>query len=114
MDMEAGVEHLGRATAGSVNAFITVVEPGRRSVETAFRIRELAQQIGITKVFAVANRVRNEQEKAFVRELLPHFEILGYLPYDEKVIEADQNNYLLWEHCKNLYAEVRKIREQIA
>ncbi|MFH0811549.1 MAG: AAA family ATPase [Pseudomonadota bacterium] len=113
MDMEAGIEHLGRATAKAVNAFITVVEPGRRSFETAFRIRELAEEIGISKVFAVGNRVRNEDEKDFIRRHLPDFQILGYLSYDERVVEADQKNYLLWEHCGNTYAEVKKIREQI-
>jgi len=113
MDMEAGVEHLGRATAASVNAFITVVEPGRRSMETAFRIRELAEEIGIDKVFAVGNRVRNEEEKDFIRELLSGFHILGFLSYDERVIEADQKNYLLWEFCENLYSEVSSIREQL-
>ena len=114
MDMEAGVEHLGRATAASVDAFITVVEPGRRSIETAFRIRELAEQIGISKVFAVGNRVRSEEEKDFIRGLLSGFHILGFLSYDERVIEADQKNYLLWEYCESLYSEVKRIREEIA
>jgi len=114
MDMEAGVEHLGRATAKSVNAFITVIEPGRRSMETARRIRELAEQIGITKVYAVGNRLRNEGEKDFIREQLPDFQILGFLPYDEKVIEADQKNLLLWAYCEDTFSKVNKIRERIA
>jgi CO dehydrogenase maturation factor len=114
MDMEAGVEHLGRATAAAVNAFVTVVEPGRRSMETANRIRELAVELGIKDIFAVANRVRNDQEKEFVQEMLSDFTILGYLPYDEKVIEADQKNLRLWEHCPELYAEVQKIREELS
>jgi CO dehydrogenase maturation factor len=113
MDMEAGVEHLGRATAKAVNAFITVVEPGRRSIETAFRIRELAEQIGITKIYSVGNRVRNEGEKDFLKQHLSGFQILGYIPYDERVIEADQKNLILWEYCGDLYSEVKKIREQI-
>lgn len=113
MDMEAGIEHLGRATAASVNAFVTVVEPGRRSMETAHRIRELAGEIGIKDVYAVGNRVRNEQEKTFMHKLLSDFHILGFLPYDEKVIEADQQNLLLWEHCPELYLEVQAIREKI-
>ena len=113
MDMEAGIEHLGRATAASVNAFITVVEPGRRSMETAYRIRELSQEIGISKVYAVGNRVRNEEEKKFIQKLLPDFEVLGYLPYDERVIEADQKNLLLWEHCPKVYKEVKRIKERL-
>jgi len=113
MDMEAGVEHLGRATAGSVNAFITVVEPGRRSMETAQRIRELASEIGVKEVHAVINRVRNDQEISFVREVLKDFNILGFLPYADSVIEADQKNLLLWEHCPELYAEVQKIQKDL-
>ena len=113
MDMEAGVEHLGRATAKAVNAFITVVEPGKRSIETAFRIRKLAQEIGITRIYAVGNKVRNEEEKAFIQKYLLDFQIIGNLPYEEKVIEADQKDLFLWEYCKGLYSEVKKIRERI-
>jgi len=113
MDMEAGIEHLGRATAASVNALITVVEPGRRSIETAYRIRELSEEIGISKVYAVGNRVRNEKEKEFIQKLLPDFEVLGFLPYDERIIEADQKNLLLWEHCPEVYEEVRRIKERL-
>jgi CO dehydrogenase maturation factor len=69
-------------------------------METAYRIRELAEEIGISKVYAVGNRVRNEEEKQFIQKLLPDFEVLGFLPYDEKVIEADQKNLLLWEHVR--------------
>jgi len=113
MDMEAGVEHLGRATAKAVNAFITVVEPGKRSIETAFRIRKLAQEIGITRIYAVGNKVRNEEEKAFIQKYLLDFQIIGNLPYEERVIEADQKDLFLWEYCKDLYSEVKKIRERI-
>ena len=113
MDMEAGIEHLGRATAGAVNAFITVVEPGRRSFETAFRIRELAQEIGISKVYAVGNRVRNEEERNFIRQHLVDFQVLGFVPYDESVVEADQKNFLLWDYCPNAYSAVKKLRENI-
>jgi CO dehydrogenase maturation factor len=113
MDMEAGIEHLGRATAGAVNAFITVVEPGRRSFETAFRIRELAQEIGISKVYAVGNRVRNEEERNLIRQHLADFQVLGFVPYDESVVEADQKNYLLWDYCPNAYSAVKTLREKI-
>lgn len=35
LDMEAGIEHLGKGTAESVDALIVVVEPGSRSILTA-------------------------------------------------------------------------------
>ena len=58
LDMEAGIEHLGRGTAGSVDAFVIVVEPGLRSLGTAEQIRFLASEIGVPRIFLVANKVR--------------------------------------------------------
>ncbi|HNR13201.1 MAG TPA: AAA family ATPase [Thermodesulfobacteriota bacterium] len=109
MDMEAGVEHLGRATAAAVQACIVVVEPGKRSLETARRIRSLAQEIGIKYVPVVGNRVRNEHEQQLIRGELTDFPVLGFLPYDENVIEADQKNLFLWQHCPQLLEEVKRI-----
>ncbi|MBN2467839.1 MAG: AAA family ATPase [Deltaproteobacteria bacterium] len=113
IDMEAGIEHLGRATAQAVDAFIILVEPGRRSIETARRIRFLAEGIGIPRTYVVGNRIRNAEEEEFIREHLPDFDILGFLAYNEKVIEADQRKYCLWEHCKDVYAAVKIIKERI-
>lgn len=113
MDMEAGVEHLGRATAAAVNALIAVVEPSRRSIETALRIKDLGREIGIDKIYAVGNRVRSAQEKSFIAQMLSGFHLLGHLAYDEKVIEADQKNVLLWEHCAALCAAVSGVREAL-
>src|SRR5512139_677592 len=68
LDMEAGVEHLGRGTAGSVDAFIIVVEPGLRSLGTAEQIRYLASEIGIKRIFVVANKTRGLEDEEFVRQ----------------------------------------------
>src|SRR5512135_2600332 len=68
LDMEAGVEHLGRGTAGSVDAFIIVVEPGLRSLGTAQQIRELANEIGVQRVFLAANKTRGPQDEEFIRQ----------------------------------------------
>ncbi len=89
MDMEAGIEHLGRATSSGVDLLILVVEPGRRSIETALRIKELAEDINLKRLGVVANKVRNKEDEDFIREALADFEILGFLPYDPKIIEAD-------------------------
>lgn len=90
MDMEAGVEHLGRGTAKAVNRLIVVVEPGRQSVETAFRINELAKDIGVTNIAIVGNKIRSNTDREFIISALPGFEILGFIPYDQAIIEADQ------------------------
>jgi CO dehydrogenase maturation factor len=89
LDMEAGLEHLGRATAMSVDELVVVVEPGRRSVETAFQIRKLAKDIGVKKLSFVGNKIRSEKDRDFLIEQMPDFEFLGFLPYRINIIEAD-------------------------
>ncbi len=89
MDMEAGLEHLGRGTARSVDRLIVVVEPGRRSIETAQHIRDLAADIGLDKVFLVGNKIRGQADEEFLRKNLSDFQFLCFLPYDDQIIEAD-------------------------
>ncbi len=89
MDMEAGIEHLGRATASAVDKLIVVVEPGRRSIDTAAHIRRLAEEIHLTRIAVVGNKIRSPQDEAFIREHLADFDILGFLPYGNELIEAD-------------------------
>ncbi len=89
LDMEAGLEHLGRASARGVDALITVVEPGMRSVQTAQRARQLAADIGIHRVLVVANRIRSPHELARLREVLAGETFLGALPYSEALARAD-------------------------
>lgn len=89
MDMEAGIEHLGRATASAVDKLIVVVEPGRRSIDTAAHIRQLASEIQLTQIFIVGNKIRGPKDEEFLRENLPDFDILGFLPYADALIEAD-------------------------
>jgi len=89
MDMEAGIEHLGRATAKGVDWLIVVVEPGRRSVETALHVRQLAVDLGLHRVAVVGNKIRREADEAFLRKNLPDLPFLGFIPFDERIIEAD-------------------------
>ncbi|MBP7738718.1 MAG: AAA family ATPase [Spirochaetes bacterium] len=93
MDMEAGIEHLGRGTATAVDMVIVVVEPGRRSVETAEKIRKLAADLGIGRIGVVGNKVRGDADRAFIRESLPAMRILGFIPFDERLIEADMEGH---------------------
>ncbi len=94
MDMEAGIEHLGRATSGFVDRLLVVLEPGKRSLETAQKIRELAADIHLDKVVAVGNKVRDEQDEAFLRRNLKDMNIplIGTLPYSESIIRADMES----------------------
>ena len=90
MDMEAGLEHLGRGTASMMDQFIVVIEPGARSVQTYSRIKELARDIGVTKVRVVANKVRDESDEEFVRTHIPAEDLLGMIHYNPQVIDADR------------------------
>lgn len=90
MDMEAGVEHLGRGTASGVEAMIVVVEPGQRSIETANRIKRLAGEIGIPKVRMIANKVDGPRDEAFIRAAFPENPLLGVIPYSEELRSTDR------------------------
>ena len=89
MDMEAGIEHLGRATASAVDKLIIVVEPGRRSMDTAGHIKKLASEIGLKNIGLVGNKIRGQKDEEFLKKHLSDFEFLGFIRQDEALIEAD-------------------------
>ena len=89
MDMEAGIEHLGRGTASAMDKLIVVVEPGRRSVDTAHNIKRLAADIGLNRIVLVGNKIRGEADRKFLEKYVIGLEWLGFLAYDEEIIEAD-------------------------
>lgn len=89
LDMEAGVEHLSRGTVRCVDRLIVVVDPGRRSVETALRIKKLASELGIGSVGVIANKVRSENDTVFLRKALGDLDVFGTIPYDDAVRDAD-------------------------
>lgn len=89
LDMEAGIEHLGRGTAGMVDKLIIVVEPGRRSIETAISIKKLAAEIDLKSIAVVGNKVRSQSDCEFIKSSLPGFEFLGFIPYDQAIVDAD-------------------------
>lgn len=89
MDMEAGIEHLGRSTAESVDALVLVVEPSVKSIQTAGVSRRLAAEIGITRVLAVANKVRGPEEAELVSGGLPEVPLIGIISDNEAIRRAD-------------------------
>ncbi|MFZ7113349.1 MAG: AAA family ATPase [Desulfatiglandales bacterium] len=89
LDMEAGLEHLGRGTAMAVDRLIVVVEPGRRSIETAYHIQALARDIGLKKINLVGNKIRRDKDRDFLLSHMPDFEFLGFIPFGANIIEAD-------------------------
>jgi CO dehydrogenase maturation factor len=91
LDMEAGLEHLGRSTVRSVDVLLVVVEPGRRSVETAVRIAEMGRSLGVGKVLAVLNKVSDDAQEAELRSLLDEGGIgtAAVIRYDAGLISGD-------------------------
>jgi len=91
MDMEAGLEHLGRATVRGFDALLCVVEPGAQSIETAARIRRLAKDINIREVLAIGNKVVTEQDEKFIKSLLSEIglDVICIIPFDQSIIRAD-------------------------
>ncbi|MFH1113003.1 MAG: carbon monoxide dehydrogenase accessory protein CooC [Pseudomonadota bacterium] len=92
MDMEAGIEHLGRGTAQGVDRLVIVVEPGRRSIETAAKVRRLTEDIGLQKIAAVGSKVHNKREEDFLTANLDGIPLVGILPYSEEIANADLEN----------------------
>ena len=92
LDMEAGVEHLGRGTTRGIDLMLIVVEPGARSIETAGRIVELARQIDIRKFGAVINKAGGEAKDIEVKLKGYGIEVFGIIPYDTSLVKADMEN----------------------
>jgi len=114
IDMEAGIEHLGRATARAVDKMIIVVEPGKGSIETAYRIRKLAKDIGLENIAVVANKIRSEQDRDFLISAMPDFEFLGFIPYDQSIIEAGLGNFPLINSSPEVISRVQDIATRLS
>jgi CO dehydrogenase maturation factor len=113
VDMEAGIEHLTRGTAGSVDAFIVVVEPGQRSIQTAGVVKSMARELGIKKVFAVANKIRGEEDLNFIKEGIGDMELAGSITFNNAVLEADIKGASPFSFSPGTVDEVRKIKAEI-
>ena len=113
MDMEAGLEHLGRGTASMMDQFIVVIEPGARSVQTYEKVKQLAADLGITRVRVVANKVRNADDENFIRSRIPEDALLGMIHYNADVIEADRRGLSPFDLSKTAVEEIRAIKNRI-
>lgn len=85
VDMEAGVEHLGRATARGVDALLVVVDRNPLTSETARRIQRLARDIGLDRLYLVLNRLRDAEDLDLVTRRTPGIPLLGQIPYVEEI-----------------------------
>jgi CO dehydrogenase maturation factor len=88
IDMEAGLEHLGRGTVRGMDALVVVVTPDAKSVGTARRIVPLWRDLGDKKIFFVGNEARNENDADFIKSSVDEKLLLGVLPDSDSVRNA--------------------------
>lgn len=113
MDMEAGLEHLGRGTTAGMDQFVVVIEPGARSIQTYKNVKRLAEGLGVKQVRVVANKVRNEMDEEFIKSRIPAEDLLGFVHYNEEVIDADRQGESPFDFSEQAVSEIMKIKEKI-
>ena len=113
LDMDAGLEHLARGTVRGVDAFVVVVEPGQRSVQTAKSVKKLAADLGVKKTYVVGNKISGPDDEEFVRNSLPGFEVLGFLSTDSDIRGADLTGDSPSDVAPKAVAEVEKIVDRL-
>lgn len=112
VDMEAGIEHLTRGTAEAVDAFIVVVEPGQRSIQTANTVKEMAKGLGVKKVFVVANKVRGEEDLNFLKKELSEMDLIGHIGFNHEIMESDIEGVSPFS-IKSAVEDVMRIKENL-
>jgi len=114
MDMEAGVEHLGRATTKGVDCMIVVIEPGQRSIDSAYRIIRMSHEIGLKNIKFVANKIDGPNDEQFIREAFPDHGLLGVIPYSEEMRRNDRNGLSVLDGLsKEMVARFENILEKL-
>lgn len=111
LDMEAGIEHLGRATAMGIDVLVVVAEPGRRSVDSVRRIVRLAGDIAITDLRLVLNKITGPADEDFLRKELPGIPVIASIPFRQEFIEKDREGISV---ISAMDAPVRRIFEEMA
>ena len=111
MDMEAGLEHLGRGTAANMDQFIVVIEPGARSVQTYRNVNRLAADLGVRRVRVVANKLRTEEDEAFIRSVIPAEDLLGCIHFNPQIMDADRQGKSPYDFSPAAMEEIRNIKK---
>jgi CO dehydrogenase maturation factor len=116
-DMEAGVEHMGRATAEHVDTMLIVTDSSAKSMETAKKLYTLAKELGIKRVLLVGNKVKNPEEPQLIEAFTNKndMSLLGLIPYDEQVLKADMKGEspLKNPETSKAVAVIREIGEKL-
>ncbi len=114
IDMAAGIEHLSRGTAKTVDMLIIVVEPGSSSIKTALRINKMASELGIENISVVGNKIRSEDDKKYIIESLQGFDFFGFIPYDSSVQAADLGGISVLDSSKAINQAAEEILRKLS
>ena len=101
LDMEAGLEHLGRGTTEGMDQFIVVIEPGARSVQTYRNVKRLAEEI------------RDGKDEMFIRDRIPESDLLGFVHYNSEIMNADREGVAPYDFSQTAVDEIKKIKEKL-
>jgi CO dehydrogenase maturation factor len=112
MDMEAGVEHLGRATAQNVSHLFIVTEANLSSIEATKKIARLAQDIKIKEVSVILNKFRDEEDLDFVKNNILPLPLIGSIPFDEDLLEFGRNKSIDLENT-DAYKSILEIKNKV-
>jgi CO dehydrogenase maturation factor len=113
LDMEAGVEHLSRGTARSVDLMLIVVEPAPASLQTARSIRDLAKDLDIGNVAVAGNRIRSDRDREIIERELPDFMIIGFIMYDPDIVDAEFRGLAPADTDSRLRCQIEKLYNAI-
>ena len=113
MDMEAGIEHLGRGTASEVDAFLAIVEPGERSVQTFNSVKKLAADLGVSNVLVIGNKITDQEDEDFIRNHVGEEHCIGFIYYDKKISISDRENTSSYNASDKLRASIQEITQKL-
>ena len=113
IDMEAGLEHLGRGSTGQVDALIIVVEPGQRAMNTARQIKKLGEDLKIKNMMIVGNKVNSEEDRQLIERDLSNFPVLGYMSFNPKILQADKEGKSPFDMDEKIKEEVNAILTEL-
>ena len=114
VDLDAGVEFLGRASVLGIQVLVIVLEPGSRSIETANHIAQMAQEMGITQIAAIINKITDPSQVDIIQEQLNNnIPILGGLPHSMSLPLADLNGVPALEADAEIVCELAKAKENL-
>jgi CO dehydrogenase maturation factor len=114
VDMEAGIEHLTRGSTAYVDMFIITVEPGLRSIQTAFHIKSLADGLGVKEVYVVGNKINNDDDKRLIESKIGgQMSVLGYISFNPKIVEADMKGVAPFDIDEKIKEEIMVISNKI-